>query len=160
MVGRYSYQGLYFAVNEHLGCFQFLTVTNSATGDAPIHVSWYKSGRISLGRLWKSEISGIQGMYIFSFSAAAAAAKSLQSCRTLCDPIDRSPPGSSVPGILQARTLEWVAIFFSNFSRHYQVTPPLSTLILFTILTGVLFPKCPAGGSISWWFLLFRLHSS
>ena len=46
--------------------------------------------------------------------AAAAAAKSLQSCPTLCDPIDGSPPGSPVPGILQARTLEWVAISFSN----------------------------------------------
>ena len=47
-------------------------------------------------------------------AAAAAAAKSLQLCPTLCDPIDRSPPGSLVPGILQARTLEWVAIAFSN----------------------------------------------
>ena len=45
---------------------------------------------------------------------AAAAAKSLQSCPTLCDPIDGSPPGSAVPGILQARTLEWVAISFFN----------------------------------------------
>ena len=45
---------------------------------------------------------------------AAAAAKSLQSCPTLCDPRDGSPPGSPVPGILQARTLEWVAISFSN----------------------------------------------
>ena len=45
---------------------------------------------------------------------AAAAAKSLQSCPTLCDPIHGSPPGSPVPGILQARTLEWVAIPFSN----------------------------------------------
>ena len=44
----------------------------------------------------------------------SAAAKSLQSCPTLCDPIDGSPPGSPVPGILQARTLEWVAISFSN----------------------------------------------
>ena len=44
----------------------------------------------------------------------AAAAKSLQSCPTLCDPIDSSPPGAPVPGILQARTLEWVAISFSN----------------------------------------------
>ena len=44
----------------------------------------------------------------------AAAAKSLQSCPTLCDPIDSSPPGSAVPGILQARTLEWVAISFCN----------------------------------------------
>ena len=49
-----------------------------------------------------------------SFSAAATAAKSLQSCPTLCDPIDGSPPGSPVPGIIQARTLEWVAISFSN----------------------------------------------
>ena len=46
--------------------------------------------------------------------AVAAAAKSLQSCLTLCDPIDGSPSGSPVPGILQARTLEWVAISFSN----------------------------------------------
>ena len=49
-----------------------------------------------------------------SASIAAAAAKSRQSCLTLCDPIDGSPPGSPVPGILQARTLEWVAIAFSN----------------------------------------------
>jgi len=47
-------------------------------------------------------------------AAAAAAAKSLQSCPTLCDPIDGSPPGSPISGILQARTLEWVAISFSN----------------------------------------------
>ena len=47
-------------------------------------------------------------------SAAAAAAKSLQSCPTLCDPVDSSPPGSPVPGILQARRLEWVAISFSS----------------------------------------------
>ena len=47
-------------------------------------------------------------------AAAAAAAKSLQLCPTLHDPIDGSPPGSTVPGILQARTLEWVAISFSN----------------------------------------------
>ena len=46
--------------------------------------------------------------------AAAAAAKSLHSCPTLCDPIDGSPPGFLIPGILQARTLEWVAISFSN----------------------------------------------
>ena len=47
-------------------------------------------------------------------SPSAAAAKWLQSCPTLCDPIDGSPPGSPIPGILQARTLEWVAISFSN----------------------------------------------
>ena len=47
-------------------------------------------------------------------AAAAAAAKLIQSCPTLCDPIDGSPPGFAIPGILQARTLEWVAISFSN----------------------------------------------
>ena len=47
-------------------------------------------------------------------AAAAAAAKSPQLCLTLCDPIDGGPPGSPVPGILQARTLEWIAISFSN----------------------------------------------
>ena len=50
-------------------------------------------------------------------SKTAAAAKSLQSCPTLCDPIDGSPPGSPIPGILQARTLEWTAISFSNAGK-------------------------------------------
>ena len=54
-----------------------------------------------------------EGMFI-SPAATAAAAKSLQSCPTLCKPIDGSPPGFPIPGILQARTLEWVAISFSN----------------------------------------------
>ena len=57
----------------------------------------------------------------FFTTAAAAACKSLQSCLTLCDPIDGSPPGSAVPGILQARTLEWGAISFSN-------APPMNFL--------------------------------
>ena len=60
-----------------------------------------------------SEISH-QLYYFLRSLTAAAAAKLLQSCPTLCDPIDGSPPGSPVPGILQARTLEWVAISFSN----------------------------------------------
>ena len=53
-------------------------------------------------------------MHILYIYTAAAAAKSLQSCPTLCDPRDGSPPGSPIPGILQARTLEWVAISSSN----------------------------------------------
>ena len=52
--------------------------------------------------------------FSFLIPDTATAAKSLQLCPTLCDPIDGSPPGSPVPGILQARTLEWVAISFSN----------------------------------------------
>ena len=58
----------------------------------------------------------------------AAAAKSLQSCPTLCDPIDVSPPGSSVPGILQATTLEWVAISFSNARMHAKSLQSCPTL--------------------------------
>ena len=60
----------------------------------------------------KEEIHGDDSTSFIA--AAAAAAQSLQSCPTLCDPIDGSPPGSPVPGILQATTLEWVAISFSN----------------------------------------------
>ena len=63
-----------------------------------------------------------------SLLAAAAAAKSLQSCPTLCDPIDSSLPGSSVPGILQARTLEWVAISFSNACSHAKLLQSCPTL--------------------------------
>ena len=55
-----------------------------------------------------------QSLNILHYHLAAAAAKSHQSCPPLCDPIDGSPPGSLFPGILQARTLEWVAISFSN----------------------------------------------
>ena len=51
---------------------------------------------------------------IIPYQPITAAAKSLQLCPTLCDPVDGSPPGSAIPGILQARTLEWVAISFSN----------------------------------------------
>ena len=59
-------------------------------------------------------MSNIYNIYIYTQCMCAAAAKLLQLCPTLCDPIDGSPPGSPVPGILQARTLEWVAISFSN----------------------------------------------
>ena len=60
-----------------------------------------------------------------------AAAKSLQSCLTLCDPIDGSPPGSPVPGILQARTLEWVAISFSSAWKWKVKVKLLSRVQLF-----------------------------
>ena len=61
----------------------------------------------------------------------AAAAKSLQSCSNLCDPIDGSPPGSPIPGILQARTLEWVAISFSNAWKWRVKVKSLSRVLLF-----------------------------
>ena len=64
-------------------------------------------------------------------AAAVSAAKLLQSCLTLCDPIDSSPPGSPVPGILQARTLEWVAISFSNAWKWKVKVKSLSHVRLF-----------------------------
>ena len=63
---------------------------------------------------------------------AAAAPKSLQLCLTLCNPIDGSPPGSPVPGILQARTLEWVAISFSNF--HGGLRPKRFKMLIFALV--------------------------
>ena len=77
---------------------------------------------LSLSHVWLFAIpwtvvpagSSVHGVFQARILAAAAAAKSLQSCPTLCDPVDGSPPGSPVLGILQARTLEWVAISFSN----------------------------------------------
>ena len=68
----------------------------------------------STGTKWCIDFSIIFFILLMYSWCAAAAAKSLQPCPTLCDPIDGSPPGSPVPGILQARILEWVAISFSN----------------------------------------------
>ena len=76
----------------------------------------------ALGSITTNKASGGDGI------PAAAAAKSLQSGPTLCDPIDGSPPGSTVPGILQARTLEWVAISFSSDESESEVAQSCPTL--------------------------------
>ena len=89
-------------------------------------MTWKKRERMESGSSWEATVlvHERETMTVFkiwpfkakmiALNCAAAAAKSLQSCPTLCDPIDGSPPGSPVPGILQATTLEWVAISFSN----------------------------------------------
>ena len=64
--------------------------------------------------------------YRFKAAAAAAAAKSLQSCLTLCDPIDSSPPGSSTHGIFQGRVLEWGAIAFSDRFKAIPIKLPMA----------------------------------
>ena len=71
---------------------------------------------MEIGPLGKLSSMKFFGVFVSEANTepAATAAQSLQSCPTLCDPIDGSPPGSPVPGILQVRTLEWVAISFSN----------------------------------------------
>ena len=82
-----------------------LTLTGVATKRAIIY-RHFVDVRYSVGLL--------RCIILKESSNNSAAAKSLQSCPTLCDPIDGSPPGSPIPGILQARTLEWVTISFSN----------------------------------------------
>ena len=82
----------------------------------PVFLPGESQGRGSLVGccLWKVAKESWDTLSAAAAAAAATAAKSLQSCPTLCDPKDGSPPGSAVPGVLQARTLEWVAVFFSN----------------------------------------------
>ena len=84
---------------------------------------------------WKSPVCLIKKFKLFweqwETATAAAAAKSLQSCLTLCDSIDGSPPGSPIPGILQARTLEWVVISFSNAGKWKVKGKLLSHVRLF-----------------------------
>ena len=79
-------------------------------------------------------------------SSLLIAAKSLQSCTTLCDPIDGSPPGSPVPGILQARTLEWVAISFSNARKWKVKVKSLSRVQLFTTVWTAAYQAPPSMG--------------
>ena len=84
---------------------------------------------------------------LLMFAAAATAAKSLQSCPTLCDPIDGSPPGSAVPRILQARTLEWVAISFSNAWKWKVKVKSLSWVRLFKTPWTAAYQAPPSMGS-------------
>ena len=80
------------------------------------------------------------------WTAAAAAAKLLQSCPTLCDPIDGSPPGSTIPGILQARTLEWVAISFSNVWKGKVKVKSLSRVQLLATPWSAAYQALPSMG--------------
>ena len=86
------------------------------------------------------------GYLTISFKSAAAAAKSLQSCPTLCDPRDGSPPGSPVPGILQARTLEGVAISFSNAWKWKVKVKSLSCVRLLATPWTVAYQATPSMG--------------
>ena len=121
-----------------------LTLENSS-------LIWMSSSYVGLGSQWISWVSstcvgsfGLLCVPLIPSSSfvslprlvlskpAAAAAKSLQACPTLCDPIDASPPGSPVPGILQARTLEWVAISFSNAWKWKVKVKSFSRVQLFS----------------------------
>ena len=90
--------------NPVVGCHFLLQGIFPSQGSNPLTSPALAGGFFIISAIWEAQ----------EWLAAAAAAKSLQSCPTLCDPIDGRPPGSPVPGILQARTLEWVAISFSS----------------------------------------------
>ena len=89
----------------------------STAGFPVITNSWSLLKLMSIKSMMPSNHLILCTLLLLSSRVSAAAAKSLQSCPTLCDPIDVSPPGSPAPGILQARTLEWVAISFSNTQK-------------------------------------------
>ena len=93
-----------------------------------------KANSLSLWQVGRAFLDRRGGSYMQNqqSSLTAAAAKSLQSCPTLCDPIDGSPTGSAIPGILQARTLEWAAISFSNAWKWKVKVKSLSRVQLFT----------------------------
>ena len=95
--------------------------------------------------------------YIYQIYAPATAAKSLQSCPTLCNPIDGSPPASPVPGILQARTLEWVAISFSNAWKWKVKVKSLSRVqLLATSWTAA--HQAPLSMVLEWGAIAFSIR--
>ena len=94
---------------------------------------------------WRDKVH-FSVFWILLMTAAAAAAKSLQSCLTLCDPIDGSPPGSPIPGILQTRTLEWVAISFSNAWKWKVKVKSLSHVRLFVTPWTTAYQASPSMG--------------
>ena len=97
-------------------------------------------------------------LLLLSLAAAAAAAKSLQLCPTLCDPIDGSPPGSPVPGVLQARTLEWVAISFSNAWKWKVKGKLLSCVQLLVTPWTAAHQTFPSMGFSRHWSLVHPLY--
>ena len=101
------------------------------------------AGKPEVSKLQHREWSKTKGS---AAAAAAAAAKSLQSCPTLCDPIDGSPPGSPVPGIFQARRLEWVAISFSNAWKWKVKVKLPSRVRLFATPWTAAYPAPPSMG--------------
>ena len=104
MCNAYKFHSTYLS-KRNTTSIHFSVSNRIQLWDLPFHLLSFEAPSLSLILL--------EGQIILYVSATATA-KSLQSCPTLCDPIDGSPPGSAAPGILQARTLEWVAISFSN----------------------------------------------
>ena len=108
--------------------------------------SWRRSLGLPLSLSLRVRKASVMAPSKTNTAAAAAAAKSLQSCLTLCDPRDGSPPGSPVPGILQARTLEWVAISLSNAWKWRVKVKSLSRVWLLVIPWTAAYQAPPSTG--------------
>ena len=116
-------------------CIQNIRVINT----------WWTHSKYYLIIICGKNITLSESCFII-LTSATAAAKSLQSCLTLYDPIDGSPPGSLVPGILQARTLEWVAISFSNACRWKEKVKSLSRVRLLETPRTIAYQAPPSMG--------------
>ena len=104
---------------QHLACYHYSLTTSN--GILEVSSQWVIKFQNFILKIY----------FLKPLQYSTATAKSLQSCPTLCDPIDGSPPGSTIPGILQTRTLEWVAIFFSNAWKWKVKVKSLSRVWLF-----------------------------
>ena len=127
-----------------------LQIRSQRLSDKPRAVSWAEDSKPA-SYTYNQTGSGIGAIGVGRpeggvSAAAAAAAKSLQSCPTLCDPIDGSPPGSPIPGILQAGTLEWVGISFSNAWKWKVKVKSLSPVRLFVTPWTVAYQAPPSMG--------------
>ena len=118
-------------ISFHCGVFVFYNFPNNKEINQNIWIDNNKKEYLKLETLNLKNII-VNITLILNYVIHAAAAKSLQSCPTLCDPIGGSPPGSPVPGILQARTLEWVVISFSNAWKWRVKVKSLSCVRLFS----------------------------
>ena len=128
-------------------------VTKLWTSDLLHLIPWFTS-------LFGKNTSSVFLKKEYIIYAAAVAAKSLQSCPTLCDPIDGSPPGSPIPGILQARTLEWVAISFSNAWKWKVKVKSLShVLLLETPWTAAYIHGIFQARVLDWSAITFSIYS-
>ena len=114
---------------DHFGLNHFLPHFLLSTTNCPVFKQKFSSVAQSCLTLCDPMDCNTPGFPVHYQFLVAAAAKSLQLCPTLCDPIDGSPPGSPVPGILQARTLEWVAISFSSALKWKVKVKLLSRLL-------------------------------
>ena len=135
---------LVMSSNQPSSVIPFSSYPQSFPASGSFPVIWlFASGGQRIGTLASASVLPVN----MTNAAAAAAAKSLQSCPTLCDSIDGSPPGSPVPGILQARTLEWIAISFSN--GHSQIHTHICTELILLLSSSTSLKSTPTNMSIS-----------